>query len=41
LHRWHRSAARSASRCIHQHRRATVRARPSWSRHSGSPVLSR
>src|SRR6185436_53056 len=40
LHRWHRAAARSASRCVHQHRRTAVRAWPSWSRHSGSPILS-
>jgi hypothetical protein len=33
LHGWHRSAARSARRRIHQHRRPAVRAWPSWSRH--------
>jgi hypothetical protein len=42
LHRWHRSTARSARRSVHQNGRATVRTRPSWSRHrSVSPVLSR
>jgi hypothetical protein len=40
LHRRHRSTARSTRRCVHQHRRAAIRARPCWSRHSGSPVLS-
>jgi hypothetical protein len=34
LHRRHRPSARSAGWCIHQHRRAAIRARPCWSRHS-------
>ncbi len=33
LHRRHRSSACAARWCVHQHRRAAVRARPSWCRH--------
>src|SRR5262249_54820464 len=35
LHRWHRSAARTARLGVHQHRRAAVRAWPGWCSHSG------
>jgi hypothetical protein len=40
LHWRHRPTTRSARRRVHQHCCAAVRTRPSWSRHSGSPVLS-
>jgi hypothetical protein len=36
----HRSTARSACGSVHQHCRAAIRARPRWSRHQVSPVLS-
>jgi hypothetical protein len=41
LHRRHRPATSSAGRCVGEHGRAAIRARPSWSGHSGSPVLSK
>jgi hypothetical protein len=37
LHRRHRASTCPACWCVHQHRRAAVRARPSWSGHS-SPL---